>query len=161
MGAGFHGGFGNTLRKVAHKIGEILKEYRNYSKADIVLELNDITDDSTAIAQGILNKEIGINIVSGHVLEYYLGVKSGTIAIQKGNQIYVRKDSASLISDIVHEGKHVLDYNNSIPQKKIGSHWGELRAYLSEHNFQKKTGRKLDFKNADEIKVHVHLNYTK
>ena len=161
MGMGYHGGFGNTLRKVAKKIGKILTTYRNYSKKDIYDELVGITKDSTDIARGIRDAEIGINIVSGRVLEVYLGAKKDTVALQKGNQIYVRKDSASLISDLVHEGKHVLDYINSVPQRKISSRWGEMRAYISEYKFQIKSGRELDFNSIDDIVVHVHLHYKK
>lgn len=47
-------------------------------------------------------------------VESYLGCAPDTVAMQIGDQIYVRSSSTSLISDGVHEGTHAMDYLNGI-----------------------------------------------
>ena len=37
-------------------------------------------------------------------------LKSTVTAVAKGRNIYVRKDSNHILSDIIHEGTHALDY---------------------------------------------------
>lgn len=46
-----------------------------------------------------------------------------------GNQIYVRRGSASVFSDVVHEGIHVIDFLDGIDERTISSWAGETKAY--------------------------------
>lgn len=67
---------------------------------------------STKIANGLKTGEIKLNILSDDLFESYLGVDKSIVAQQVGNQIYVRRGSQSILSDLVHEGTHVIDYTN-------------------------------------------------
>lgn len=45
-------------------------------------------------------------------------VSGDTMAMLVGNQIYVRRGSASVFSDVVHEGTHVIDFLDGIDEKE-------------------------------------------
>ena len=76
-----------------------------------------------------------------------------------GRNVYIRRSSITGYSIFVHEGTHALDSINGIPQNQIGSHHGEYKAFVNEHDYQVKKGEKLDFKDYDEILVHIKINY--
>ena len=59
-------------------------------------------------------EQIKINVLGDELFESYLGVSSGTTVVQVGNQIYMRRLSASIYSDVVHEGTHAMDFINNI-----------------------------------------------
>ena len=80
-------------------------------------------------------------------------------AYQDGNQMYIRRSSITGYSIFVHEGTHVIDHLNDIPQSIISSFDGELKAYMNEHDYQKKKGEHVDYKDKEEIIVHIKLNY--
>ena len=93
------------------------------------------------------------------MIEDYLGVDKKTIAVTIGKQIYLRGSSASIISDLVHEGTHVLDTLAGISIRNISTWPGEIRAYKAEREFQMLTKRELNFKTEDDLYVHVWQNY--
>ena len=74
------------------------------------------------------------------MFEKYSGYGPDTVAFQCNEQIYVRKSSSSLISDVVHEGTHAIDYINGIDEKIISSRAGEYTAYSAERFFQIESG---------------------
>ena len=59
-------------------------------------------------------EQIKINVLGDELFESYLGVSSDTTVVQVGNQIYMRRLSASIYSDVVHEGTHAMDFINNI-----------------------------------------------
>ena len=77
-----------------------------------------------------------------------VGGRSYALAFAYGREIFVRANSRSALSDLVHEGTHTLDY-------KVGFFRGrrilELRAYAYEHQFQKATGAEAQFENLLEV----------
>ena len=89
----------------------------------------------------------------------YLGVSSDTVGLTVGNQIYLRASSASIISDLVHEGNHAIEYISGINVNNIRTWPGEIRAYKAEREFQIKTKREVTFKNENDLLVHVWSNY--
>ncbi|MBO1628458.1 hypothetical protein, partial [Bacillus arachidis] len=58
------------------------------------------------------------------------------MTIQVGNQMYVRSSSQSIVSDIFHEGTHIIDYNNKSGMSGVSSWSWEKRAYYYERQFQ-------------------------
>lgn len=162
MGTGVHGGFGNSFgRKHSLKLGKIHHTNNNYTRESLINEIDGHTVLSTKIASGIKNGDIHINVLGDRLFEEYLGYGKNTIAVTIGKQIYLRSSSASIISDLIHEGTHVLDHLSGINSQNIGRIKLELRAYKAERDFQIKTNRKVDFPNEDDIYVHVHRNYKK
>ena len=118
-----------------------------------------MTEESTEIAKMIRNNDIGLNVLGDDLFERSLGVSSDTIGLQKGNQIYLRGSSASLFSDVVHEGTHAKDYLNGIGEDIIASKKGEIRAFSMERDFQIASGMPIEFETLDDIIVHVWKNY--
>lgn len=80
--------------------------------------------------------------------------------MQIGDQIYIRRSSAHLFTDVVHEGKHALDFLNGIV-KKFTTWDLEFRAYFAEWEFQNKLGLPLDFESIKDIWFHIWENYPK
>jgi len=69
------------------------------------------------------------------LFESYLGVDKSVVAKQVGNQIYVRNGSQSMLSDLVHEGTHMLDYNNSFGINGASTWHGKNRHIFMNDNF--------------------------
>lgn len=82
-----------------------------------------------------------------------------SLGIASGDKFYVRRSLASLVSEIIHEGTHALEFKAGVSQDIIRTREGELRAYKAEHQFQKAAGMPLDFANEDEILIHVFRTY--
>lgn len=145
----------------ASKIGNNIGGTQNITKDDILEALDGVTEMSTEIAERIRNGDLGINVLSDELFESYLGCSSETVAVQIGDQIYVRRNSSSLVSDIVHEGTHAMDYFNGIDESIISSQIGEVHAYSAERTFQIESGIPIQFENEDDMMVHIWRNYGK
>ncbi len=100
-------------------------------------------------------------MLGDELFEKYLGCSSDTVAMQVGEQIYVRSSSVSLFSDIVHEGTHAIDYYNGIDENIIASWTGETKAYNAERLFQIESGMSVQFESEEDMMVHIWSNYSK
>ena len=160
MGAGYHGGFGNTLGKRLHENKESLSHATdrvNYiSRNEILRELTGVTDDSSQVADRIKNKRISLNILGDDLFDYYVTPDRTVVGRHDEGKIFLRRSAVNLISSILHEGVHAMDYFKGIKYDSIKS---ELKAYRSEHVFQQLSGRKTEFNSDDEIIVHVYNKY--
>ena len=143
----------------ASKIGNNVVISQSYTRDEILKALNGVTEKSSEISYRIGNGEIGLNVLGDDWFEKYLGVSSDTVALQVGDQIYVRSSSASLLSDIVHEGTHALDFLNHLDQMYISSRQGEINAYTAERAFQIGAGLPVQFESIDDLLVHIWSNY--
>lgn len=167
MGAGKHGGFGNTYgskhsylsNNNSQKKGTRSIVKANHTRDSLLNEIDGHTKISSAIAKTIRSGDIHINVLGDKLFSDYLGVKDDTVAITVGKQIYLRASSASIISDLVHEGNHALEYISGVSVNNIRTWPGEIRAYKAEREFQIKTKRPLDFKTENDLLVHVWKNY--
>ena len=99
-------------------------------------------------------------MLGDELFESYLGCAPDTVAMQIGDQIYVRSSSASLISDVVHEGTHAVDYLNGIDESIISSWTGETTAYGAERLFQIESGMPVQFTNEEDMMIHIWGNYS-
>ena len=117
------------------------------------------TRQADRIAQAIESREINVDILSaaGFYKRYRLldGQRSAT-AFAYGNTIYLRANSSTLLTDLVHEGTHALDHLS-------GRDWTrrqlEMRAYYYEHKFQKAVGCQVQFRNLVDLAVFVYGMY--
>ena len=126
--------------------------YANYTREELLEALDGVTDISTEVANQIRCGEIKINVLGDELFDASCPLECvGTSAYFKEGQIYVRRNSTSLLSDLVHEGKHALDYNNFIAQT---TYQAEFSAYKAEQSFQIEKNFPVDFTNDDEILVH-------
>lgn len=149
----------NKLLNQAKKMGNFLKISNNYTKEELLDELRNVTDDSTIISTYIGSKEIKMSVLGDELFEKYLGVGKNVVALQFEDNIYVRKSSKTILSDIVHEGTHAYEFKSGKTQKAVSSKSGEIKAYVAEHNFQKKKYGVTTFSSTDEIKDFVNKNY--
>ena len=162
MGAGYHGGFGKTHGsgiKVSYKLGPKGEGYKNYTREDLVNYIDGVTEESTAIAKGIRNGTVKVNVLGDRLFEEYLGASPDTVAMAIGNQIYLRNSSINIYSDMVHEGTHAMDYIHGIKESVTSSWVGETRAYSAERKFQIAKGGHIDFANENDMMVHIWKNY--
>ena len=121
--------------------------------------MDGVTDSSTLIANAIQDGKIKINVLGDELFESYLGASSDITARQVGNQIYMRRSSVSIYSDVVHEGTHAMDFINNIPQREISSWAGEIRAYSAERLFQIESGMPVQFATENDMLIHIWSNY--
>lgn len=160
MGAGYHGGFGNTLgrRLSENKASKILESDRTnyYSRNEILRMLDGITPESTMIVEAIKDGTFRLNILGDKLFDYYVTPDHNVAGRHENGKLYVRRSSADIVSSILHEGIHAMDYSQGIVYDSIKS---ELKAYRAEHAFQIASKRKIEFASDDEIIVHVYANY--
>ena len=149
---------GNT---VASKVGEVNDSTQNVTRDDILEALNGTTDKSTEIAEAIQDGRIGINVLGDELFENYLGLGPNTVAAELNGQIYIRRSSQSLYSDVVHEGTHALDYLSGVDERTIASWTGEIRAYTAERDFQIQSGRTVQFPDIQDMMVHIWSFYSR
>ncbi len=145
----------------AYKLGNNIPTSQSVTRQNIVDSLNGVTEGSTSIANAIQDGKIKVNVLGDDLFESYLGVSSDTTAMQVGNQIYMRRSSASIYSDVVHEGTHAIDFINNIPQSEISSWSGETRAYSAERIFQIESRMPVQFATENDMLIHIWSNYKK
>ncbi len=162
MGAGYHGGFGATKgSSKLYKDGYQRASGNNFTREQLVDFLDGKTPHSSEIAEKIRKGEIKLSVLGDELFERAFGVNRDVAGIAIDNKIYLRKNSASIHSDIVHEGTHAMDFLKGLPYEKISSWEGEIKAYTAEHHFQKASGLAIEFTDEDDIKVHVWKSYNK
>lgn len=162
MGAGYHGGFGATKgNSKIYKDGYQKSQGKSYTREQLVDFLDGKTTQSSEIADKIRKGEIKLSVLGDELFERVFGVNSDVVGIAIDNKIYLRRNSSTIHSDMVHEGTHAMDYLKGLPYEKISSWEGEIKAYTAEHHFQKASGLAVQFTNEDDIKIHVWSNYKK
>lgn len=167
MGTGYHGGFGATrgsAYKKSSSDSSIPAITRVIRKQDIIDALMGVTEMSTTVAKSIAAKQIGINILGDELFDSTLDLNKvkdpkEVKGYQDGVQTYIRRSAIKGFSVFLHEGVHAYEFYNRIPQAEISSRKGERRAYWHEHEYQVKKGEHIEYRDLDEIIVHVNLNY--
>lgn len=143
----------------ALKVGDLNRTVQNYTRDEILDLLDGVTPKSTEIAYKLRNEQIGLNVISDDLFDRYYNMPPEVLGFQKGDQIYVRRSSPTIISDVVHEGTHVIDYVNGMDQNVISSWTGEIRAFREERLFQINSGIPLQFSTEDDMMIHIWANY--
>ena len=141
-------------------IGDYKNGVKNlYTKDDIIKLLDNKTMQSTKIANALKTGEIGLNVLNDDLFESYLGVDESVVAAQVNKQIYVRRGSQTIISDVVHEGTHAIDYINPFGINGLSMWSWEKRAFFYERQFQIATGSYVEFSTIEDMLVHIYSNY--
>jgi RHS repeat-associated protein len=144
------------LRLMTAKNTGLSLNLSSLSKETLIKELTGTTEQANRIIGRIGSGDVGVNILGDDLFAKAYKLKGGTgnaSAFAWADQIYLRKSSASIFGETVHEGTHTLDYLGGFQ----GNVWQwENRAWFYERQFQKATGRPLDFQNVNDM-----LNYIK
>jgi hypothetical protein len=126
---------------------------------ELVEGLLGTTEQAERIAKAIQSGDIKVfplGAKSFQTLYEYKGGHRSPMAFAQGNEVYLRTDSPTMLSDLVHEGTHALDYLSGldVSQRKL-----ELRAYWQEREFQKATGAPLGFKTVAAMLMFIYRTY--
>jgi len=165
---------GNTLVRQAPSSGSVLRRSVAVStgasdaalqKAKILDGLTDVTTQSNKIADGIRNGDVRINVLGDEMFAKAYTLKGGVgdapQAFQLGNQTYLRRGSTNLLSEIVHEGTHVLDEVGGLVKTPyhINPYAWEKRAFFYERQFQRASGGPVEFSTIDSMLKFIKGNY--
>jgi hypothetical protein len=105
MGAGYHGGFGATKGSAkVYKDGYQKVQGRDYTREQLIDFLDGKTTQSSAIANKIRKGEIKLSVLGDELFERAFGVNGDVVGIAIDNKIYLRRNSGTIHSDMVHEG---------------------------------------------------------
>jgi RHS repeat-associated protein len=132
------------------------------TKDSLIKALTGTTEQANRIASAISQGKVSVNILGQKMFEIAyqkrggLGAVDDVTAFASGERIYLRKDSASIVSDTVHEGTHALDYKQGFSGT---DHQWEKRAYFYERQFQMATRRPVDFQNISDMLDHIRQYY--
>ena len=134
--------------------------------------INDVWIDVRILSVDDIKNEFGV-IASQY--DDFPKWSDDIVGFQHGTQVFLRRDDPYIDSTAIHEILHALEYlewrhgpnksRNYVPNSKPPQVKDfEYRAYMAEHNYQKATserfgGRKPQFANEEEIKMHIELNY--
>ncbi len=142
-----------------YSIGNTSRNGNTYTKKEIISLIEGKTRQSTKIANALRAEKIKLNMLDDKLFENYLGVDKNTSGIAIRDLIYVRHKSNHILSDIVHEGTHALDYNRCYGWNGLPRWAWEKRAYFYERQFQIAMGSRPDFATISDMLVHIWGNY--
>ena len=113
--------------------------------------LSGTTRQGERIAEAIESGRIQVHVLSESDFDKSYAVVDGSsyaLAFSYGRDIFLRANSPSTLSDLIHEGTHALDFTTGFWR---GRRILELRAYVYEHQFQKATEGEVQFQNLLEV----------
>jgi hypothetical protein len=152
-----------SLGNSANKLGNLPRSSNGLSNAngrDIAKALDGVTTQSTKIAQAINSGEMRVSVLGDELFERMLGAGPETVASAIEDRIFLRRSSASILTDTVHEGTHALDYINDFGRKAPKRRWSwEKRAFYYERQYQITTGQKPEISTPNDLLDHISNNY--
>jgi hypothetical protein len=141
-------------------LAEIAKTGQSITRERILSRLKGLTEQSDAISSSISSKASGLNVLGDNLFARTYALKGGLgeapQAFAYGEQIFVRRGSANLLSDVVHEGTHSLDYLSGFDGSTLQL---ELRAYSAEGAFQQAGGGTVEFSSDQEMLDFIQQHY--
>lgn len=142
-----------------YSIGYLAQGTSTFTRDEIPGLIEGKTRQATKIARAIRNKKIELNFLGDKWFEEYLGVDNNVKGVAIDNKIYLRKNSNQLLSDIIHEGTHALDYINKFGFNGLSQWAWEKRAYFYERQFQISTGIEVNHATIHDMLMHIWMNY--
>ena len=142
-----------------YSVGHLAQGNNTFTRDEILELIEGKTRQATKIARAIRNKKIELNFLGDKWFEEYLGVDNSVKGVAIDNKIYLRKNSNQLLSDIIHEGTHALDYINKFGFNGLSQWAWEKRAYFYERQFQISTGIEVNHATIHDMLMHIWMNY--
>jgi hypothetical protein len=122
--------------------------------------LSGTTPQASKIASAIEEGGLKVNLLGDELFEKAFRKKGGTgdsgVAFAIGESLYLRKSSASILSDAVHEGTHGLDYLRGFAG---GTYQWEKRAFFFERQFQLWTGMEPEYSTVAGMLHFLYIAY--
>jgi hypothetical protein len=135
------------------------------SRTKITDDLTGLTQQGNRIADGIKSGKVKVNVLSDELFDRAYALKGGwgssPQAFALKEQIYVRRESPSLLSDIIHEGTHALDSYHKTVTVPYGHNpypW-EKRAFFYERQFQVAGDGAVEFETIQEMLDFIYKAY--
>lgn len=131
----------------------------------IIDGLTGYTSQGNKIAAGLRSGDVRMNILGDEMFAKAYAAKGGLgdapQAFALGNQIYLRRGSTNLLSEVVHEGTHVLDELHGLVKVPyhINPYAWEKRAFFFERQFQRASGGNVEFERIDSMLNFIYRNY--
>jgi hypothetical protein len=125
--------------------------HRAEQAGQLARALMGTTRQAERIANSIHAGKMQVHVLSNQDFDQRYQVVGGSsyaLAFSYGSEVFLRANSPSTLSDLVHEGTHVLDYLSRFAKSRRHL---ELRAYYYEHQFQKSVGDVPQFDNLFEV----------
>lgn len=132
------------------------------TKTDIINEINGVTGKSTDVAQMIQQGKLKVNLLGDELYTRYYGDRIAHCEFASNGELnlYLRRNSASLLEDVVHEGTHGIDmYNKFGSNPLLTTRTWEFRAYQAEGEFQRAIGKTVQYPTGQSIMNHITNNY--
>ena len=142
-----------------YSVGHLAQGNNTFTRDEILELIEGKTRQATKIARAIRNKKIELNFLGDKWFEEYLGVDNNVKGVAIDNKIYLRKNCNQLLSDIIHEGTHALDYINKFGFNGLSQWAWEKRAYFYERQFQISTGIEVNHATIHDMLMHIWMNY--
>ncbi|MCW7538237.1 LysM peptidoglycan-binding domain-containing protein [Aquabacterium sp. A7-Y] len=140
-------------------------QFANFNGRDIAAAIDGVTEQSSRIAAAIRNGDLKISVLGDDLFNKAKlsaeEVRQGNIvAIAQENRLYLRKSSASLLTDTVHEGTHGLDFINGYGATSPKTRWQwEKRAFFYERQYQLSSGQIPQFSTPRDMVFHIWEHY--
>jgi hypothetical protein len=163
------GAVGNAVRRQKELLRGVGRwEATSYNGSQVTRlqlanDIDGITAESSSIAREIRAGRIGVNILGNDMFAKAYNRHAGTlvgvndtIAFAFRDQMYVRRSSATILSDTVHEGKHVLDHLGGF--QGTLQQW-ERRAWFAEREYLSRLGLPMPHRSARDLLLDVWRNY--
>jgi hypothetical protein len=130
------------------------------TRVDIFDGLTGLTQQGNRVAAGIRSGDLGLNALGDDLFERAFRLKGGTgqtpQAFAYGEQIFVRRNAQNILSEVVHEGTHGLDYlrgfNGSVLQL-------ENRSFFFARQFQRAGGGSVEFDTINQMQQFIRDRY--
>jgi hypothetical protein len=130
------------------------------TRTQILDELTGLTRQGDEIASAIRSGDLELSVLGDELFAKAWRLKGGKggapQAFAYGEQLFVRGNSKNILSEVVHEGTHGLDYlrgfNGTVHQL-------EKRAYYFERQFQLAGGGDVEFATLDKMLRFILLEY--
>ncbi len=136
---------------------------RGVTRQSLIRMLMGHTAYADDLAAGIDRGIIELNVLGEDLFARAYALKGGNPravpwGFAQAESIYVRQNSASLLSDIVHEGTHAMDFRYRTILSPGGFLW-ENHAYYRAREFQLAGGGPVDFATLELMLHHIWTNY--
>jgi RHS repeat-associated protein len=141
-----------------NRIGSI----KPITRESLIEGLIGYTSQGNRISKGIKLGKINLNVLGDELFIKIFKMKGGKGSVEKlrgfaiGDQIYIRGSFKNVLSTIIHEGTHTLDYLKGFSGKI--KQW-EKRAYFYQRQFQIAGGDIIEFESIADIIAHIGKYY--
>lgn len=145
-------GDSQNISLLADRSAAMQSQAAGVTRTGLLDGLTGLTRQGDDVAAAIRQGDIKLSVLGDDLFEKAWRLKGGTgsapQAFAYGDALYVRGNARNILSEIVHEGTHGLDY---LRGSSGTVHQWEKRAYYFERQFQLQGGGHVEFQTLDDM----------